>query len=203
MATRIVSTAVSGSRMPGKRKDGSPGLATLVAGTLSLLLAGYPAYGGSLYKWVDENGNVTYQDTPPPDNVEFEESEIDSPNTPVTDDVGRLIEQAALENPISLYTVPVCDNCDLVRLLLEKNAIPFAEKDVRTNIAMQDELQQRTGALTVPTLIIGDKILDGYSRAAITSALFDAGFPIDQPAPASAIEEGEPGTDSSGDSDQQ
>lgn len=146
---------------------------------LSVLMA--PAHGATLYKWVDANGNVTYQDTPPPENVQFEESTVDPLPEPLPEDAGRQIEEAALENPVSLFTVPECDTCDLVRLYLEGNSIPFAEKDVRTNLETQAELEKITGTLTVPTLVIGEQVLDGYSRRAIRDALANAGFPVDVP----------------------
>ncbi len=131
----------------------------------------------SLYKWVDEDGNIVYQDTPPPGNVDFEESKVDGVRPALSTDTGKQIEDAARENPVSLFTVPVCDSCDLVRLLLEKKSIPFAEKDVRNNQETQAELQEIAGALSVPTLVIGSKVLDGFSRSAITEALEEAGFP--------------------------
>ncbi len=134
----------------------------------------------TLYKWIDADGNVVYQDTPPPENVEFEESVVDAPGLPITEDTGKKIEEAALATPVSLYTVPICDSCDLVRLFLERNSIPFAEKDVRNNPDTQSELEQLAGSLSVPTLMIGNTILDGFSRRAITSALQEAGFPISE-----------------------
>jgi glutaredoxin len=145
-----------------------------------LTLAVGAADSATLYKWVDENGNVIYQDTPPPENVQYEESTVDAPPAPLPDDAGKKIEEAALENPVSLYTVPKCDTCDLVRLFLERNSIPFAEKNVRNNIEMQAELEQRAGTLTVPTLVVGDRVLDGYSSNAIQAALLEAGFPMGQ-----------------------
>ncbi len=159
---------------------------------LVLLFGTSVVYGATLYKWVDENGNVTYQDTPPPDDVQYEESTVDPVPEPLPEDAGRQIEEAALENPVSLYTVPTCDTCDLVRLFLENNAIPFAEKDVRNNLETQAELEKLTGTLTVPTLVIGERVIDGYSRRAIRAALNDAGFPTDVPREAGS-EQGEVG----------
>ncbi len=163
----------------------------LAAALLLPLVLGV-AHGATLYKWVDADGNVTYQDTPPPDNVQFEESTVDAPPAPLPEDAGRQIEEAALENPVSLYSVPDCDACALVRLYLERNSIPFAEKDVRNNLDTQAELEQRAGSLTVPTLTVGDRVLDGYSRSAIRDALVDAGFPVDRPTP-EATDSGESG----------
>ena len=157
-----------------------PGPKLLGVGVLLSLAAG-PANCATLYKWVDEQGNVTYQDTPPPGNVQYEESVVDPAPTPLPEGTGRQIEEAALGNPVSLYTVPQCDTCDLVRIFLERHSIPFAEKDVRNNLETQAELEQAAGSLTVPTLIVGDRVLDGYSSNAIRSALLDAGFPMDDP----------------------
>ena len=167
--------------------------------SLGILMQSNIADAASLYKWVDENGNVTYQDSPPPNNVEFEETTIDRPAALLNDETGQLIEDAALSNPVSLYTVPVCDNCDLVRLFLERHSIPFAEKNVRSNLAMQSELEEKSGSLVVPTLIIGDKILDGFSRSAITNALTEAGFPMETsttPETTAALPEAEVGSES-------
>jgi len=151
--------------------------------TMLVALISSQLHAASLYKWVDADGNVVYQDTPPPGNVDFEESKVDGVKPSLPTDTGKQIEDAALENPVSLFTVPVCDSCDLVRLLLEKKSIPFAEKDVRNNQETQAELQEISGSLSVPTLVIGSKVLDGFSRIAITQALEDAGFPsIDEAA---------------------
>ncbi|MGI9317850.1 MAG: DUF4124 domain-containing protein [bacterium] len=159
-------------------------------------------HSATLYKWVDEDGNVTYQDTPPPGDVQFESSDVDGPRPPLPDEAGLKIEEAALANPVSLYTVPQCASCDLVRLYLERNSIPFAEKDVRNNVDTQNELENIAGALTVPTLVIGDQVLDGYSQNAIKAALTNAGFPIDPPpqeGEEQAQEDGEePDTESEG-----
>lgn len=137
-----------------------------------------PAQAATLYKWVDAAGNVTYQDTPPPENVKFETNDIDTPPAAVDGSGGATMDEASLANPVSLYSVPDCDSCDLVRQYLESNAIPFVEKNVLNDIDLQKELEGKAGALTVPTLIIGDRILNGYSRSAISSRLNQAGFPV-------------------------
>jgi glutaredoxin len=136
----------------------------------------------SLYKWIDENGNVTYQDSPPPADVNYEEQVYIDPDAPPVkeedeDDVPD-IDDIAEANPVSFYSVPDCDACDLTRLLLDNNLIPYAEKDIQNNISMQQELQQRSGKLQAPTVIIGDKVIDGYSKSALTDALLDKGYPL-------------------------
>ena len=143
-----------------------------------------PVAASTLYKWIDSEGNIIYSDEPPSGNVEFEEQifedEAAEGTASQSKSVELLIEEAALKNPVSLYTVPECDTCDLIRLYLTRNRIPFAEKNVENNISMQQELKQKSGSISVPTLSIGDAVMDGYSRTAIRVELVNHGFPMDE-----------------------
>ena len=155
------------------------------ASLLALLLGvmcNVQVYAQSLYKWVDENGNVTYQDSAPPSNVNYEEQVYTDPDAPPVKEVDEgdipNMDDIAEANPVSFYSVPDCDACDLTRLLLDNNEIPYAEKDIQNNISMQQELQQQSGKLQAPTVIIGDKVIDGYSKSALTDALLEKGYPL-------------------------
>lgn len=141
--------------------------------TATLLAAGSAAGEDKLYKWVDEDGRVTYQDRPPPDasgQVQaFDQSleESDSPG-----------QRAALpEVDITLYSIEVCDACDLVRELLNERGLPFTEKNADNDIEVQEELKEVSGVLSVPVLAIGDEVLTGFNRDLILRVLEDVGFP--------------------------
>ena len=168
--------------MAGKSGIATTGLFRTVVALGALSFMSGAVLAQSLYKWVDENGNVTYQDTPPPSNVEFEEQEYTDPNAEPAPsaDVGQELNDAIERNPVTFYSIPDCDACDLVRLYLENHAVPFAEKDIRDNLTSQQELQNLTGQLTVPTVVVGDDVVDGYSRSAIRQILESNGYPIDQ-----------------------
>lgn len=144
------------------------------------LSLGFTVHSGSLYKWVDADGNVTYQDSPPPSSVEFEEQSYVDPDAQIQEDLILSMDQAAEQFPISFYSVPDCDTCDLIRLYLQNHAIPFAEKDIDKNVVLQRELQLKIGQLKVPTLIIGDDIIDGYSKREIKRLLEEKGYPINR-----------------------
>jgi len=143
-----------------------------------------------LYKWVDENGNVSYQDSPPPEEVEYEEKALRGSATEGSD-YGELMTAASDSAPITLYSVATCDSCDLIRLHLDKNGIPYAEKDAAEDIAVQEELKVKTGALQVPTLSIGDNVLTGYSKSSIDQALVAAGYPMGGESVGEQTEDGE------------
>jgi len=147
----------------------------LVFGTI---LAAASAQGQNLYKWVDEDGNITYQDSPPPG--------ASDDAKPYAEDAEVAAERSDAAGPdvsVTLYSVPVCDACDLVRNLLEKNGIPFEERDAGSSVSVQNELMELAGQLSVPMLAIGDGLVSGYSSNAITTALSSAGFTLGGTAP--------------------
>ncbi len=149
----------------------------LGAAVMSMLLAAGPAAGqdddNKMYKWVDEDGNVTYQDQPPPDDSgqvqAFDESPVES--------TGGAQDAALPDVDLTLYSIEACDACDLVRNLLSERGLPFTEKDAESDVAVQEELREVSGALSVPALAIGDEVLTGFNRELILRVLEDYGFP--------------------------
>lgn len=142
----------------------------------ALFAAGVAAQDGKLYKWVDENGNVTYQDTPPPGSGGQVET-IADPGT--TTDAG--VEMPDVD--VTFYAIEVCDACDLVRNLLQERSIPFQEKNAEGSREVQTELKKVAGALSVPVVQIGDQVLKGYNRDLLLNELEEAGFPLDAAVP--------------------
>lgn len=126
-----------------------------------------------LYKWVDSQGNVSYQDHPPPANSEItvEEKRITSRRAPEGGD------DAAEKNPVVLYAVPKCSSCDEARKYLKSRNVPFAEKNVEGNVKLQQELKQKAGGLSVPTILVGTKVLNGYLESLLAGELDQAGYP--------------------------
>lgn len=155
------------------------------------------ASAAKLYKWVDKRGNVSYQDSPPP--PEFggtvEERTVNEKGSGRGSDDPALAEAIA-KNPVLLYTIPKCAVCDLARTYLNSRKIPYTEKNVSTDIPTQEELRKKSGSLSVPTIMIGPKIITEYSQAWIESELDQAGYP--NPKKATSETEGapapEPGT---------
>lgn len=141
-----------------------------------LLVASSACAQEKLYKWVDENGNVTYQSQPPPANagqVETLESIGDTGARAPSPDVN-----------VVLYSIKVCDACDLVRNLLTEWRVPFAEKNADGDAKVQAELKKVAGKLSVPALLIGDEVLMGYNKALIENELKEVGFSAGLPATA-------------------
>ena len=139
---------------------------------ICLILTLGTAHAQNLYKWVDADGNVTYQDQPPPPG-EADDASVYAKDTEFAAD------QGAPAVPVTFFAIPVCDACDLVRNLLDKHHVPYTEKDANEDIQVQDELMELAGQLTVPLLVIGDELFYGYSAQNISNGLEDAGFSLD------------------------
>jgi glutaredoxin len=141
----------------------------LVIASLCALLAA-PAHAGKLYKWIDKEGNVSYQDRPPPpESGRVEEKTLRGATTAPA-------PEGPKRPPVVLYVVPDCSSCDLMRAVLQRRKIAFDEKNVESNAEMQTELKKKTGGLSVPAVTVGDKVVKGYSEAALEGELDAAGY---------------------------
>lgn len=142
----------------------------VVAGLVASIYAGAGvADDGKLYKWVDEDGNVTYQDQPPPG----DNGQVETMNEPVPDAAEAPVQP---DVAVVLYAIDVCEACDLVRDLLRERGIPFQEKNAESGPEVQAELKKVAGSLSVPILTIDDQVLRGYNRDLILNELEEAGF---------------------------
>jgi glutaredoxin len=143
-----------------------------------IFLAVATAGAQDMYKWVDAQGNVTYQDQPPPG-----QEDDAAPFAKDTEVAAELVAEKARQSitssvPVTLYSVPICDACDLVRIFLEKNGVPYTERDADQDPAAQKEMKDLTGQLSVPLLVIGDNVVNGYSSTAMKSQLINAGYTL-------------------------
>ncbi len=127
----------------------------------------------TVYSWVDKNGNVVYQDQPPPAGA----ADVQVRNLDVGPDrAGRAADESAAKRAIVLYTVPHCDSCDMVREYLKRRDIPFSEMNVATDFKTQQKMRKAVGDLTVPTVTVGSKVIRGYVPSQLSSALDHAGY---------------------------
>jgi glutaredoxin len=140
----------------------------------------YPAttLAVTLYKWVDDQGNISYQDTPPPTGRKYEEKSFSDQGARTGSTNAEVaLSRAVQESPVVLYTANNCDSCDLASKILESNNIPYDTVGVDTDSAAQQELIELIGSIRVPTLIIGDEVLNGSNRTMIENALTRNGYP--------------------------
>ena len=68
---------------------------------------------------------------------------------------------------VILYRTAWCGYCRKAATFMQRNNIPFVERDVEANRAWQDE-QRRLGGRGVPFMVFGNRTLSGYNEELIT-----------------------------------
>ena len=137
---------------------------------------------GKLYKWVDEDGKISYQDTPPPNEANVLDSDVlkDLKDTkaPIRE-LRRASEESPLldgSQPVMVYTADNCKPCQSVILFLTQKEVPFIERDIRDDRRARERLAKLSKQISVPSLFIGTRIVQGHSKPEITAALKQAGY---------------------------
>ena len=138
----------------------------------------------TIYECVDEAGNSTFQDHCPPGTTPANERDIKTgaagEETEETAAPAAAAETPAAGGPITFYTTSTeCDACLVIKSTLDKYGASYTEKDISTDLASRQELKDRTGAsgsVSVPTVIIGEQVISGFNKEALSSALESAGY---------------------------
>jgi glutaredoxin 3 len=65
---------------------------------------------------------------------------------------------------ITVYTTEPCSFCARVKGLLEAHGAEFAEINLSKDPAGRVELVQRTGMMSFPQVLVGEKLLGGFSE---------------------------------------
>jgi len=132
-----------------------------------------------MYKWIDENGNVHYTDSPPPGKkVKKLDLKINSITGPgVVSTIGKQSPQspAAGTAKVKLYTTTWCGYCKRAKAYLQARGTSFQEIDVETSAQGQREFQA-LGGRGVPVILVGNQRMDGYSEGTLAGMLKQAGL---------------------------
>ena len=149
---------------------------------LSLLTAiSLPAAAVKVVECKEPDGSVSFRERCPAGSAQVGSRQVAGA---ARQDAAAQLAEVARKSPVTLYAVPQCDACDLVRQQLRASKLPFTEQDVATDAAQQDALKAIAGSLTVPAVTVGTQVFTGYNRAALEAGLKAAGYPL--PAPAEA-----------------
>lgn len=142
---------------------------------LGLMAISSLAQAGELYRWVDEKGKVHYGDVRP-SAVEVEEKKL-SGAVGQGADLPYATRRAAQSFPVTLYVADNCaDACRQARELLAKRGIPFAERNLVTQEAI-DAFKATSGGDSVPALSVGKAYLHGFNDGRWHGELDIAGYP--------------------------
>ena len=154
---------------------------------MTLLAGAIGTADAQLYKWVDQDGKVTYADTPPPKDAKDALKKNYTDNvTPAEAELPFGVKDAIKRNPVTLYANACGQLCDQARALLTTRGIPFADRNPETNKAARDTLKEAAGGMPIPTLTVGARVLKGFAESEWQDALSSSGYPRFNPAAARA-----------------
>ena len=80
-----------------------------------------------------------------------------------------------MEN-IIVYSTKTCPYCVLLKNWLDENKIEYEYNDVGTDQAKAKEMIDKTGQMGVPVIDIAGKVIVGFNKMAIESALKEKGL---------------------------
>jgi glutaredoxin len=163
---------------------------------IGLSLMSTPSIAGKLYKWVDANGVVSYQDRPPPKGSKIlSEKEV---KAKASSDNQKSPNQNKTLPIITIYTVADCDLCDMFITTMRKNQVPHIERSLQSDREAQSKILEKLGSLKAPSMLIGEQAYQDSSVANLKATLVRSGFTIndkiekpviDEPVESEEIEE--------------
>ena len=76
---------------------------------------------------------------------------------------------------VTVYTTEPCSFCARVKGLLKARGVEFAEVNLSKDATGRMELAQRTGMMSFPQVLVGDRLLGGFAelQAAADSGALD------------------------------
>lgn len=167
------------------------GLTLLV---LAVLLWQPLAAHAAFYKWVSENGTISFSDTPPPKGTsskgkaatvtesKYRKPEVKSQPLAETGSSKAINEERTLANDVEaaksadfpsveLYVTSWCGYCKKAKAFLTSRGVPFREYDIERDPDAAQRKARLNGRGGVPVAVIGGKTLVGFSAEAYQKAL--------------------------------
>jgi glutaredoxin-like YruB-family protein len=145
------------------------------------LLSAVTLAGAEMYRWVNENGVVTFKDTPPPasgksDKVKvYKESDFDPAPPPQTLPVTRRLKAGVappaqapassserFSGTVEIYVTEWCGYCKKAQSYMNSRGIPYVAYDIEKDRAARQR-HKDLGGRGVPLIIIGSNKMSGFS----------------------------------------
>ncbi len=81
-------------------------------------------------------------------------------------------DSAATTPKVTMYTTRWCGSCRLAKSYLASKGIAFAEIDIETSPGAAQLVERWSGGYrTVPTIVIGDRVVVDWDRRSLDEAL--------------------------------
>jgi glutaredoxin len=164
--------------------------------TLLALAFVVPAQAQVQYRWTDEKGQTRVTDTPPPPGAKNVRRIGSPPPKPAAAESNPQmpfeLQKLQKDFPVSLYTAPICkEPCALARAALNKRGVPFSEVQI-WNQETLEQLKKVSGSDSVPVIVVGRSVLNGFEQGRVDALLDSAGYPAPGVFPARTQEAPQP-----------
>ncbi|MCG8436599.1 MAG: DUF4124 domain-containing protein [Pseudomonadales bacterium] len=136
-------------------------------GLLSLLLFCLcaVAWSSGIYRWVDDQGNVHFSDSPSEAHAsESLKLKINTFESVTYDSLSVELPPSEKRHRVVMYSASWCGVCTKARRYFEANNIGFTEYDVETSQTGKAGFEKLNGK-GVPIILVGDKRMNGFSAA--------------------------------------
>jgi glutaredoxin len=130
-----------------------------------------------LYRWVDDQGHVSYSDQPPPPSAKKVQKIKGKGNVVEVDKDSYDLKQAKNLSPVTLYITACGQICDQATELLKQRGVPYVPKDPSKEPEIAVELKKLTGALDVPVIVVGGSQYKGFEATTWNRLLDAANYP--------------------------
>ena len=131
---------------------------------LAVISSSNAAQTAKVYKWVDAQGKVSYQGSPPPEHAKvIKESTI------------NLSRKGKDIVPVVVYTLDNCDSCEMLLLRLQQLHIPYQEYSILDK-TVQANILAANDAIVAPTLLLGNNYIVKFDEPGLIQALQAAGY---------------------------
>lgn len=68
-----------------------------------------------------------------------------------------------MTEPVKIYTIPTCSDCNHAKRYFKENQIPYVDLNCEENESYPKEVWDLTGKQIVPTIVIEDKVFVGFA----------------------------------------
>ena len=121
-----------------------------------------------IYKWVDKDGTVHFEDRKP-QGARYEElkvrsmSGVQSYRAPIRT-IKQIAPKSASKKNVILYGATWCGYCTKARRYFQANNIPFEDYDIESSASAKSEYDALNGK-GVPLILVGDNLMNGFSES--------------------------------------
>lgn len=145
----------------------------LAVAIVALLFQG--SAGAAIYRWVDQNGVVTFRDTPPAENPQIAQIVSAATSPAITSAPASGEGAASKPDPavpkVELYVTSWCTYCKKAENFFRAQGIPFTVYDIEKDSSAARRKEQLDSSKGVPLAIINGQLIHGFSEAAYREAL--------------------------------